>query len=237
MIAKISRIIIGLLDRFISPIVTKKEYRDQKYKWINERPIELSFTLRALREIYPRRILDVGSGLSSFPHLLANCGFLVTAIDNKDSYWNFMEMHNRHFYIINDDITSSNINYKFDFITCISTLEHIEYHNAAMRNMSNLIKDSGHIVLTFPYNEGNYIKNVYELEGADYGKDLSYICQIFSRKQINKWIEDNKLEIIEMEYWQVFDGEYWAFGNRLYPPKKVNKQQKHQLICLLLKKI
>ena len=227
--------LLDIFGRWYCKKKCKKEYLNKKFKWVNERPIEYKFVFQALTKLYPKTVLDVGTGTTALPHLLSNCGFLVTAIDNIIDYWP-RGMFNRHYYIIQDDITSSKLKIQFDFITCISVLEHIEKSDDAIINMFRLLKKNGYLVLTFPYNENKYIENVYKLSGAGYGKNVNYKCQIYSRNEINRWLEKINGKLILQEYWQVFTGKYWTFGNRLYPPIKVNKEEKHHLTCILLQK-
>ena len=132
---------------------------------------------------------------------MRNYGSLVTAIDNIRDYWP-SSMVNRHYYVINDDITKTQIDDKYDLITCISVLEHIETFDAAVANLFKLLSPSGHLILTFPYTEKEYIKNVYDLSGSSYGQDASYICSSYSRNELNCWLKKHNGEIIEQEYWQ-----------------------------------
>lgn len=213
----------------------KREYQEQKFRWMNERPIEFRFVLQNLAKMCPVTVLDVGTGTTALPHIMSNCGFVVTAIDNITDYWP-KGMVNRHFYVINDDILDPKINRKFDFITCISVLEHIEYHNDALKGMIHLLKEGGHLAITFPYNENRYVENVYKLPDSSYGQDEQYICKIFSRKEVEKWLQENDCEIVDQEYWEVFDGSLWTFGKRLIPPVQVDKDQKHHLTCILIMK-
>jgi len=138
--------------------------------------------LRWLSKICPVEVLDVGSGGSSWPHLMANCGFQVTAIDKIKEYWKG-GFFNRHYYVINDDITRPKITKQFDLITCISVLEHIPNHKDAVSGMFRLLKPGGHLVLTFPYNERQYIDDIYKLPDAGYGRDYPFICQVLSRSK------------------------------------------------------
>lgn len=202
---------------------------------INERSIEYSFLFEHLWKICPKEILDVGTGSTALPHVLANCGFKVIAIDEKGSYWDF-SYFNRHYRVKKDNILDSKINKKFDFISCISVLEHIADKDKAIKEMFKLLKPNGHLMLTFPYNENSYIKNVYNLEGAGYGQNFPYICQIFSRNEIDRWIKENNGKIIDQRYYDVFTGNLWTFGEKICPPKQVNKESKHQLTCLIIKK-
>lgn len=223
--------ILNLPSRWIC----KYEFERQSFTRFNERCIEYSFVFKHLSQIYPRKVLDVGTGTSALPHLVHNCNILVTAIDNVKDYWP-LGMNNRHYYIINDDITNSLIDEKFDLITCISVLEHIEKSDIAIRNMFNLLNVYGYLIITFPYNENNYVKNVYKLAGSSYNQNAPYICQSFSRNEINKWVQDNNGKIIDQEFWQFWDGEYWTVGKQTIPPLKVNATDKHQISCVVIQK-
>ena len=232
-----------LLDKIFDPLGKwyinnkyRKEYEKKKFQYINERPIEYRFVFEAITKIYPKKILDVGTGITSLPHLMSICGISVTAIDNISDYWS-KGIFNRHYYVFNDDITKSKLDMKFDLITCISVLEHIKDFEAAVKNMVNLLKKKGYLILTFPYNEEKYISNVYKLSKAGYGKEFPYICQIFSRNELNHWLDAYNLEMQKQEYWQVFNGELWTFGERVYPPRQVTKEERNQLSCILLQKI
>lgn len=213
--------------------ICKKEFKSQTFVRFNERPIELDFVFRKLAEIYPLKILDIGTGTTALPNLMRYCGFLVTATDNVRDYWP-SGMFNRHYHIIDDDITNTHFNDKYDFITCISVLEHIDKPDKAIENMFSLLNPNGYILLTFPYSEKSYVRNVYELPGSNYGQDDTYITQSYSRNELNKWFQDNQALILEQEYWQFWDGDYWTVGNRIIPPKKVSAEDNHQLSCILV---
>lgn len=215
--------------------ICKREYFQQSFSRYNERPIEYGFVFKHLRRIYPRKILDIGTGITALPHLMRGCGFLVTAIDNVKDYWT-SGMFNRHYFVINDDISDTKLDDKFDFITCVSVLEHLEKSETAIRNMFKLLNPNGYLILTFPYNENKYVRNVYDLPGSSYGQKLSYICQSYSRCELNKWIQDNNWEIIDQEVWQFWDGSHWTVGNQVVPPLQVTIKEKHQLSCILMQK-
>jgi 2-polyprenyl-3-methyl-5-hydroxy-6-metoxy-1,4-benzoquinol methylase len=197
--------------------------------------VEFGFVFRKIAEIYPLHILDVGTGTTALPHLMSNCGCLVTAVDNVRDYWSF-GMSNRHYHIIDDDITNTRLKGPFDMVTCISVLEHIEKHDDAVRNMFSLLKPKGHLILTCPYTEKSYVRNVYKLPGSSYGQGAPYITQSYSRNELNRWVEANKVTIVEQEFWQYWDGEHWTIGKQIIPPKKVSAADEHQLTCVLFQK-
>ena len=210
------------------------EFERQEFSKFNERPVEYGFVFSKLSQIYPRKVLDIGTGVTSLPRLLRQCGFLVTAIDNVRDYWT-SGMINSHYHIIDDDITDTQLTEKFDFITCISVLEHIEKSGSAVRNMFNLLTPRGHLVLTFPYTENNYIENVYHQDGSTHGHYTSVICQSYSREKLNQWLQDNNGTLIDQEYWQFFP-KYWTVGEQIIPPKMVTVDDNHQLSCILIQK-
>lgn len=102
MISAIKTRVKELLNLYVMRIC-KSEYEQQSFTRLNERLVELAFVFKHLGRICPRKILDVGTGTTALPHLMRNCGSLVTATDNIRDYWP-SSMVNRHYYVINDDI-------------------------------------------------------------------------------------------------------------------------------------
>lgn len=223
-----------MLRRLLAPVLML-EWQKPRFSCINERPIEYGFALACLGRTSPNTVLDVGTGMSAWPRVLADCGFRVTAMDNVSDYW-ARGIFNRHYHVVDDDITKPKLTERFDFVTCISVLEHIPNHQEAVRGVFGLVNDGGHAVLSFPYNERRYVSNVYELEGAGYGKDKPYVCQVFSRDELEGWMKVCGGEIVGEEYYEVFSGELWTFGERIYPPRRTGRDGRHQLACLLVRK-
>jgi 2-polyprenyl-3-methyl-5-hydroxy-6-metoxy-1,4-benzoquinol methylase len=201
----------------------------------NERILEYSFVLKSISRISPNSVLDVGPGLSSFPHLLMKCDLKVTAIDNFSNYWD-KGVFNRHFQIIDSKIEEFKCKEVFDLVYCISTLEHIPNSDEAISAMFALIPPGGHLALTIPYSELAYDPNIYLHPNATFGSHVNYICQVFSREQIDGWLSQNNAEIIEQEYWKIYSGEMHTFGESIYPFESSKKDELHQLTCILFKK-
>jgi SAM-dependent methyltransferase len=234
MLKPVKQTLKNLLNRY-PEWLCRQEFESQVFTRFNERPIEIGFVFRKLGDIYPRTILDVGTGTTSLPHLMRNCGCLVTATDNVRDYWP-SGMLNRHYHVIHDDITETRLSDHFDLITCISVLEHIQKPDNAIRNMFSLLKPNGHLILTFPYNERSYVRNVYELPGSSYGKGEPYITQSYSRRELERWLRENHGIILAQEYWQFWEGDHWTVGKQLIPPRSVSADDKHQLTCILIRK-
>lgn len=219
---------------YLSPLL-RREWRHPPWREPNERVVEYEFALRALIACAPSEILDVGTGTTAWPHLLANCGFRVTAIDEGAGYWR-RPPFNRHYHVLRDDVTASRLERRFDLVTCISVLEHIRDYRAAVAGMLGLVHPGGHVVITVPYNEHRFVDDVYRLPGAGYGADFPFIGRVYSRDEVSAWADANGARVVEQEYYEAFTGPLWTFGERIAPPRRVRVGDPHHLTALLLRK-
>ncbi len=217
-----------------SAILTPALRREQRHPVPpNERPVEYRYALDALIQSAASSILDVGPGTSPFPALLTRCGYDVTAIDQIDSYWSG-DFFNRHSIVERGDITQAQA-HQYDAVLCISTLEHIPDHRAAVRGMFSAARPGSIVVITVPYNEdGSYCPNAYELPNAGYRAN-NYVAQIFNREILNEWISENDAELVHQEVYEAFTGERWTEGKRILPPRQTTTAEPHQLTCVTLR--
>jgi SAM-dependent methyltransferase len=202
---------------------------------ITERLVEYATALRWISERYPRTLLDVGPGESSWPHLLASQGVLVTALDQVESYWGGT-FFNRHYEVSRGDITQPGFGPRFDAVTCISTLEHIPDHRAAFRGMMESLVPGGVLIVTCPYNEHQYYENVYAERTASYGANFRFICRQYSRRELDSWLQDTGGDLIEAERWRFFSGAFWTEGELIPVPRRATIDDPHQLGCFLIQK-
>lgn len=211
----------------------RKEYESQQFLGVNERPVELRFIFHHLARCCPRTVLDVGTGMTALPSLMRTCGLVVTAIDNVTDYWS-SGMTNPHFHVIDDDITRTRLDREFDFITCVSTLEHIRDHDQAVSSMFKLLAPGGCIAITCPYNERAYVENVYALPGSSVKVAYPFVTQAYSRREVEAWLAACGGRVADQEYWQFYTGEYWTEGELICPPRQVGAGDLHQISCILL---
>jgi 2-polyprenyl-3-methyl-5-hydroxy-6-metoxy-1,4-benzoquinol methylase len=216
--------------------INLSEFRHQVFSVHNERSIEYRFALQALGENRPRTVLDVGTGTTAWPHLLRNCGYVVTAVDNVSDYWP-EGMANRHWPVLDVDIVNpeGGLTEKYDAITCISVLEHIEDHTRAVQNMVALLKPGGLLILTTPFSYDNPHPNVYTRGDALYGKDLPYTCRSSSVTELRQWLAC-ELTLERRELWRIFTGPVWATGERCAWEQAETERQPHQLGCFLFRR-
>jgi SAM-dependent methyltransferase len=233
---------VVMLNKFVHRLgamyirkITKNEAQAQAFKRHNERPIEYRFVFQCLSQLHPITVLDVGTGTTALPSLMANCGCVVRAIDNIRDYWQ-TGIVNRHWQVVDDDIRNPRTAELFDMITCVSVIEHIDQPTTAFKSMIALLRPGGYLVLTTPYNERRSVPNVYALPGAAYGQDAPYICRGSSRGDIDNWLTGTGSEIVCQEFWSFWSGEVWTQGAPLSVPRQVTKDDPHQLTCLLFQK-
>jgi len=224
------------LRNLLAPVLARERNTGRA---LDERAVEYAFALDQVAVLYPRTVLDVGPGKTAFPHLLWSCGFSVTAIDKNDDPWSALFQHgspyNRHFDVMTDDITKPSLRSRFDAITCISVLEHIPDHDAAMQQMFSLLEPGGHLILTCPYNESAGVGRLADLPGftgGSYGKHTA----VFSRSDVTRWTTHAAWQVIAQKYYQITTGDYYGMGQSLVPPRPTDSAHPHQLTCMVLRK-
>jgi len=91
-------------------------------------------------------VLDVGGGTCHFPALVAKrVKKVIVGEIYRERVWND---NIKNIEYSNIDISSYKSNEKYDIVMCISVLEHIEKRFTAIKNLMNLVKDGGFLVLT-----------------------------------------------------------------------------------------
>lgn len=221
---------------YLAPTL-RHEARQSGSAEINEGAVQYALALRALTDHAAHDVLDVGTGLSSWPQLLADCGFHVTAVDEFSRYWEGASRpFNRHFLVQRDDITHPRLERVFDGLTCLNVMMAVVDDRAAIAGMFRLVRPGGVIVLSFPYNELKPVENVYVLPDAGYGQSFRFPCRVYSRADIYRWLSQNPGECISQERYRMFSGEFWTMGVRV-PPRQVSSDEPHQFTTVVIRKL
>src|SRR5215469_11053921 len=223
--------LVHAAGRRYQSVVLKREYDSRAFSRYNERPMEFAFVFRMIGRCAPKTILDVGTGTTALPALMANCGPEVTAIDNIRDYWPD-GMTNRHWHVLDADICAPQLSGQFDMVTCISVLEHIKRYDVALQNMMALLRPQGYLVLCGPYTDGFHVDDCYRQPGAaEASRANPYICNSYSAEDLARWLGFGG-ELLEVEYWRGFSGKHWAMGERIAPPEPATKATGNHA-CLL----
>jgi 2-polyprenyl-3-methyl-5-hydroxy-6-metoxy-1,4-benzoquinol methylase len=227
---------LATLAQWPTLFLVKTEVANQRFKRHNERAVEFAFLFRCLAQLAPKTVLDVGTGNTSVPHMIRNCGPVVTALDNVSDYWP-RGMVNRHWHVVDDDIRHPKIKGPFDMVTCISVLEHIVPADDAVASMLRLLRPGGDLVLTMPFHAPDYVADVYKLPtSASRTSRNAYVAQSYGTADLTRWLAHSNAEVVEQEYWRYWTGTYWTEGQQIIPPERSTADQPHQHTCLLIRK-
>jgi 2-polyprenyl-3-methyl-5-hydroxy-6-metoxy-1,4-benzoquinol methylase len=210
--------------------LTRVQAHRQSFRRSNERPVEYGFTFSWLNRLQPTTVLDVGTGKSALPALVRTCGFVVTAIDNVRDYWP-KGMINRHWEVVDEDITKSRDGGQFDAVLCISVLEHIQDQAAAVLGLHARTRPGGHLILTTPFGEVGQ-SNAYLVPGS-YGVKNPYPCRQHSPEDLRAWLATG-FDLVHAEYWRAFDSDTWSVGEFVRPLEA--SDQPAQLGCFVLRR-
>ena len=102
--------------------------------------------------------------------------------------------------------------------------------------MYKLLNPGGTLILTCPYTSHQYAPNVYDIPESSVDINFSFVTQSFSENDRAKWMQDSLFELVDEEYWQFFEGEFWTCGKELESPLKVDKRERHQHCCMAFRK-
>lgn len=175
-------------------------------------------------------ILDVGAGSGAFINRIAKYGGNYSAVEiNKEAF----QLQNVNLYILdlNSDF-SEKINEKFDLIIATEIIEHIENPHHFIRQLKNLLAESGIIVITTPNPENIPGRLKFLLKGTLRGfewfitkdsmhHESQHISPIFTSLFL-RMLEENNLRI----------ESYYPFPDKGF----LNSTNKTKAISLILSK-
>jgi len=163
---------------------------DYNTTWINERAVEVPIILDYIRQHRHERILEVGSVLTHYTHVA----------------WDVLDKFEKRNRTINEDIETFKPSKKYDFIVCISTLEHIGFDDdivdpvkisRALNNIKkNCLTENGTMVATIPigYNKA--------LDKSIFSKQVVFDKMFYLKKisRYNNWEQTDEKSVMNLKY-------------------------------------
>lgn len=187
-----------------------------KKVFLNERIIEIPFTIDALSQISKEgKVLDLGCMESVLPLFLASLGYQVTGFDFRKYPYKVP-----NFKFIQGSITDLPFEEDlFDAVTCVSTIEHIGigFYNdpknigspdiKGMSEIKRVLKPKGLLILTVPFGKAfiNKQQRIYDKDGLDIllkefvVNDIKFFKNVTVINENNYWeqIQQNEAESLQ----------------------------------------
>lgn len=101
---------------------------------------------------YRGRSLDIGCADGLFPELLKSNGWDAYGLEP------FTELDDMHSNIYRTTVEDFEINEKFNLVTMIHSLEHVEHPDHVLNKIRKLINEEGYLLISVPHFEGIWSK-------------------------------------------------------------------------------
>lgn len=181
----------------------------ENYGWQSEQgPTSCAYiapaVLRALRELKPRRVLDLGAGNGALCRALVSAGYEVVGVEPDAAGLAIAQEHcpSARFYRLSVDDTPKQIcaDYpdRMDVVVCTEVIEHLYAPRRLPVFVQAVLRPGGHLVLTTPYH--GYLKNVAIALAGQWDKHADPLwdgghIKFFSRRTITKLLEEHGFRI------------------------------------------
>ncbi|HEY4036159.1 MAG TPA: class I SAM-dependent methyltransferase [Ktedonobacteraceae bacterium] len=181
-------------------------------KWYN------NWTVNIFKSYLQGDILEVGCGIGSFTKMLVDYGN-VYAIDlDEDCIEQTRQTINRK-----DNVGFGDIEHgyyflgekTFDTITCINVLEHIEYDEQALKNMYQLLKPAGVLVLLVPAHPFLY---------GQIDKEIGHYRR-YTKKGVMMLLEDADFDVVYARKMNALGGIGWWFTGKILKDTSVSEKK------------
>ncbi len=163
-------------------------------------------------------ILEVGCGIGNFTTTLKEYGN-VWAIDINENYVKQTAQSAND----NTNVGLGNIekgkyffkNQKFDCIVCLNVLEHIRDDKRALKNMSELLKADGFLILLVP---------AYDFLYGEIDKSIGHFRR-YNKNQLKSMLEDMGFKIIKSRVINFLGGIGWWISSKLFSEIRVDENK------------
>ena len=181
-------------------------------KWYN------NWTVNIFKSYLQGNILEVGCGIGSFTKMLVTYGN-VYAIDlDEDCIEQARQAIN-----CKENVGFGNIEHgdyffgekTFDTITCINVLEHIEYDKQALRNMYQLLKPTGVLVLLVPAHPFLY---------GQIDKEIGHYRR-YTKKGVMTLLEEVNFDVVYARKMNALGGIGWWFTGKILQDTSVSEKK------------
>lgn len=174
------------------------------------------WTLKKFEKYLRGDILEVGCGIGNFTKELKKYG-VVWAIDINEDYIKQTSV------LAGDTIGMGDIEKgkyffegkKFDCIVCLNVLEHISDDKKSLKNMFNLLKMDGYLILLVP---------VFDFLYGEIDRSIGHFRR-YEKDQLKKIIESAGFEIIKSRIINFLGAIGWWVSSRVLSSNKIDEEK------------
>jgi SAM-dependent methyltransferase len=159
-----------------------------------------------------RRILEVGCGIGSMAGMFLNRELIVTvdvlpeAVEaSAQRYAEYPHMHPLVGNILNEDFVAEIKKYQVDTVMCLNVLEHIDQDEKALAHMSEILCDTGRLVLFVP--AGMYLYGTLDRALGHHRR--------YEAKTLRPLVQKANFEIEVLEYCNLAGIIGWWLNSRI----------------------
>lgn len=160
-------------------------------------------------------ILEVGCGIGNFTQQLSKYG-QVYATDINKKY--LSKIKNENTKVGFGDIEKGEYFFgkkKFDSIVCINVLEHLKNDRKALKNLSDLLKPGGNLILLVPSHKSLY---------GEIDKAIFHYRR-YGKFELGGLAKKTKLTILNLKRLNLIGGIGWFISGKILKDTKVNKSK------------
>lgn len=160
-------------------------------------------------------ILEAGCGIGNFTNELSKFGD-VWAIDIDKSYVNEAQKKVLNVKVGLGDIEKGKFFFKhktFDSIFCINVLEHIKDDSKALKNLNNILKKDGTLILLVPAH--NFLFGSIDTSIGHFRR--------YNKKDLIGLLEKNNFKVTHLRNLNFLGGIGWFITGKIFKKNTVNK--------------
>ncbi len=177
--------------------------------WYNQ------WTVKKFESFLKGDILEVGCGIGNFTNFLKKYGN-VWVIDINENY--LKQSADPDIKIGLGDIEKGEYFFtkqKFDTIVCLNVLEHIKDDKRALKNMQELLKTDGHLILLVP---------AYDFLFGEIDKSIGHFRR-YDKNQLKSLLNDMDFKIIKSRVINFLGGIGWFLSSKLFSENRINESK------------
>lgn len=180
--------------------------------WFNQ------WTVKKFEKYLNGDILEVGCGIGNFTNSLKKYGN-VWAIDINKTYVRQTSDLIRKKGTIEEGDIEKTIHFfggkKFDSIVCLNVLEHIKDDKKALKNMFDLLKDDGYLILLVP---------AFDFLFGEIDKSIGHFRR-YDKNELQKKVKSLGFEVIKSRIINFLGAIGWWVSSRILSNNKIDESK------------